>query len=139
VISWFQGIIAFKCNLYRYTKAFERFLQHAAMFRKVLVVVDGCECARVAPYASFAAAAAAGLDGNGDGIGGGAGGGGVAGGGGGRGGNGGGGGGGGEGVCGVDASRLTVNAVNAHAHVTWLPHSPPLAVRFIIARWSCAS
>ena len=42
--------------------AFARFLEHAAMFRRVLVVVDGMECARVPPYASFAAAAAAGLD-----------------------------------------------------------------------------
>ena len=42
-------------------RAFAAFLEHAAMFRRVLVVIDAVESARVAPYASYAAAAVAGV------------------------------------------------------------------------------
>ena len=68
------------------------------MFRRVLVVVDAVESARVAPYASYAAAA----------------------------------------VAGVDPRERAKHArgeipADRRAHVAWLPQSPPLAVRFILA------
>ena len=69
------------------------------MFRRVLVVVDAVESARVAPYASYAAAAVAGVD---------------------------------------PRERAETRArgeipADRRAHVAWLPQSPPLAVRFILA------
>ena len=79
-------------------RAFAAFLEHAAMFRRVLVVVDAVESARVAPYASYAAAAVAGVD---------------------------------------PRERAARDAggfpADRRAHVAWLPQSPPLAVRFILA------
>ena len=79
-------------------RALAAFFEHAAMFRRVLVVVDAVEGARVAPYASYAAAA----------------------------------------VAGVDPRERAKHArgeipADRRAHVAWLPQSPPLAVRFILA------
>ena len=102
--------------------AFASFLEHAATFRKILVIVDGLECATVAPLASFAAASTAGLDrrerrvvvvDDDDGE-----------------------------VMSAERERATAAArsranppssSNFAATVAWLPHSPPLAVRFILA------
>ena len=43
-------------------KAFATFLEHAAVFRRVLVIVDAAESIAIPPYATYPASAVAGLD-----------------------------------------------------------------------------
>ena len=113
-------------------ECFARFLEMAALHRKVVVLVDACESARCAPYAGVGATAVAGLDPR-------------------------------ENAPASaeeeetrDSRRETLGsssrleerletrddaslaASNAHlvdlrAHFEWLPQSPPLAVRFVLA------
>ena len=78
--------------------AFAAFLEHAAMFGRVVVVVDAVDAARVTPCASFPAVAMAAP------------------------------------VAADDASTLAGRRTAAFlAQVAWLPRSPPLAVRFVLA------
>ena len=129
--------LPFTKALYLYHRAWawwqwEGFLEMAALHRKVVVLVDACESARCAPYAGVGATAVAGLDPR-------------------------------ENAPASEeeeetrdsrretlgsSSRLeerletrddaSLAASNAHlvdlrAHFEWLPQSPPLAVRFVLA------
>ena len=97
-------------------EAFAAFLEHAALFRRVLVIVDAAESIAVSPYASFPAAAIAGLDPRdghalpelnvlrGDGR---------------------------DSTADSDAPPFDV--ADSSAHFAWIPNSPPLAVRFIVS------
>ena len=117
-------------------RTFRAFLEHAAAHRRVLVIVDAAESARVPPYASYAAAAVEGLDPrereprddeehSGE-----------------------------EGEREFEGARVGSRSASepsaaapphrpssrppraptaVDAHVAWLPRSPPLAVRFVVA------
>ena len=97
-------------------EAFAAFLEHAALFRRVLVIVDAAESIAVSPYASFPAAAIAGLDPRdghalpelatlrGDGC-----------------------------DATADSDAPPFDVADSSAHFAWIPNSPPLAVRFIVS------
>jgi hypothetical protein len=117
-------------------RTFRAFLEHAAAHRRVLVIVDAAESARVPPYASYAAVAVEGLDPrereprddeehSGE-----------------------------EGEREFEGARVGSRSASepsaaapphrpssrppraptaVDAHVAWLPRSPPLAVRFVVA------
>ena len=97
-------------------EAFTAFLEHAALFRRVLVIVDAAESIAVSPYASFPAAAIAGLDPRdghvlpelatlrGDGC-----------------------------DATADSDAPPFDVADSSAHFAWIPNSPPLAVRFIVS------
>jgi tetratricopeptide (TPR) repeat protein len=123
-------------------ECFVKFLETAALHRKVVVIVDACESARCAPYAGVGAVAVAGLDprenapaeffleeeerkqkrvsrdasSNDDA----------------------------SSVEGGDDGTRAFSTSNAHLadlreHFRWLPQSPPLAVRFVLACREAAS
>ena len=97
-------------------KAFATFLEHAAVFRRVLIIVDAAESIAIPPYATYSASAVAGLDPRdghalpeltltrGDSL---------------------------DAVADSDAPPFDI--ADTRDHFRWIPNSPPLAVRFIIS------
>ena len=97
-------------------EAFATFLEHAAVFRRVLVIVDAAESIAIPPYATYPASAVAGLDPRdghalpeltltrGDSL---------------------------DAVADSDAPPFDI--ADTRDHFRWIPNSPPLAVRFIVS------